>query len=167
MRTTSRREGFEAFVESRQARWLRIAYAMTGNWHSAEDVVQTVLTRMYVRWSRVVRSRSPDAYVQRAIVNAVTDERRRPWRRESARAELPEETTDEVGDDRLMLVVALAGLPPGQRAVVVLRYLEDLDIRQTADVLGCSIGTVKSQSTHGLRKLRQILDATTEEGRVS
>lgn len=112
----------------------------------------------------MLRTRSPEAYVRRAIVNAVTDEPRRPWRREVPWAEPPDLPDARVDDDRLALVEALAVLPPGQRAVLVLRFLEGLDIRETAQVLECSTGTVKSQTTYGLRKLRRLLTSL-EEGR--
>lgn len=164
MSIESRRAGFEEFVLAREQRWLRTARALTGDWHAGQDLVQTVLLTVYVDWPRVERAGNPDGYVHRCLVNAFLDTRRRPWRRERlARSERPTHPEPVVADpsgradDQADLVAALRRLPPGQRAVLVLRFLEDLDVQQTAGVLGCSTGTVKSQTARGLAALRTHL----------
>jgi RNA polymerase sigma-70 factor (sigma-E family) len=158
-----RRAGFEAFVRARERRWLRTAHALTGDWHRAQDLVQSVLVSLYVDWHRVERAGNPDAYVHRCLVNRHHDEGRRPWRRERL-AHRDDQVTDEVSadpslrsDEHADLVAALRRLAPGQRAVLVLRYLEDLDVEQTAAALGCSAGTVKSQTSRALAALRDQL----------
>jgi RNA polymerase sigma factor (sigma-70 family) len=102
--------------------------------------------------------------VNRAVVNAAIDERRRPWRREQASDQLPDLPSPYDDGLTLRIVEALAALPPRQRAVVVLRYVEDLDVEHTADLLGISTGTVKSQAAKGLEALRGLLGATAPIG---
>ena len=149
---------FEEFAESRMAGLLRTAYLLTGDRRDAEDLVQTALAKTYLAWSKVERADSADAYVRRILVNS----HRRHWRRqrvvETLSAVLPDRASSRdhtaVADARGDLVAALATLPAGQRAVVVLRFLEDLDERETAAALGCSAGTVKSQTARALARLR-------------
>ncbi len=159
--------GFRLWATARRASLRRTAYLMCLDWHLADDLVQDVLTKVYSRWRQVVRTGSPDAYVRRALVTTFIDSRRRPWRREDVVDELPSSGIDlsaeqalevvERVDRRGRVVEALAALPPGQRAAVVLRFYEDLSVEQTAQVLGCSAGNIKSQTSRGLDQLRRVL----------
>jgi RNA polymerase sigma-70 factor (sigma-E family) len=148
--------------------WLRrTAFLISGDWHLAEDVASTVLAKVYQRWGKLRRLDNLDAYVRTMLVRAVTDEHRRPWRRETptdAPAELGpvggRQTLGAPGDlvhDRVVLWDALQRVPSGRRAVLVLRFFEDLSVEETATVLGCSVGTVKSQTARGLDSLRGVL----------
>ena len=153
---------FESYVASRRAHLRRTAYLLCGDWDRAEDIVQDALTRLYVHWRRASRADSVDAYVRRSLVNAYLSEGRRPWRRERPTELLPESSyadPSSASDDRDDLRRALASLGASQRAVVVLRYWDDLSIEQTADALGCSTGNVKSQAARGLAHLREVLGA--------
>ena len=152
---SQRDEEFSEYVAARRRGLQQTAYLISGDWQLAEDIVQTALTKLYVAWPRVRRDGSIDAFVRRIIVNCHVDERRRPWRRErlvrdeiEVEADSPRSYED---DDALMS--ALAALPTGQRQVVVLRYFAGLSVEETAADLGCSTGNVKSQTSHGLRKL--------------
>lgn len=149
--------GFDAFAALRWRRLVRTAYLLTGDHHEAEDLVQATLAKVYPHWSRISRLESPDAYLHRAMVNNnVSRQRRRrvvqfltPW--------IPDRVQQSGAaqvEQRSLLLRALAELPPRQRAVVVLRYWEDLSEQQVAEALGCSPGNVKSQASRGLRKLR-------------
>ena len=154
---------FESYVASRRAHLRRTAYLLCGDWDRAEDIVQDALTRLYVHWRRASRADSVDAYVRRSLVNAYLSEGRRPWRRERPTEFLPETAYADPAsstDDRDDLRRALASLGASQRAVVVLRYWDDLSIEQTADALGCSTGNVKSQAARGLARLREVLGAS-------
>jgi RNA polymerase sigma-70 factor (sigma-E family) len=153
---------FRAFVAARSSSLLWFAHVLTGDPHTAEDIVQTALSRTFSAWSRLKRKDNPEGYVRRAIVNThLNGLRRRPWR-EQPRAELPElpahRRPESEFDERDAMWQALATLPPRQRAVVVLRYYEDLSEADIADVLGCSRGTVKSQSSKALASLRRIVE---------
>ncbi|HEY3604960.1 MAG TPA: SigE family RNA polymerase sigma factor [Sporichthyaceae bacterium] len=150
---------FAAFVHATRRRLCRLAYLVCGDRDRAEDVVQTALAQVYARWGNIRRDEGPHKYVNRAVVNAAIDERRRPWRRESASDQLPDLPSRVEDGLTLRIVEALAALPPRQRAVVVLRYVEDLDVEHTADLLGISTGTVKSQAAKGLEALRGLLGA--------
>ena len=155
---------FAAFVLASQRRLRRTAYLICGDRHRAEDIVQTAFAQVYSRWSRISTVDCPKGYVHRAVVNAAIDEGRRPWRREQATAVLPERGTASENGLTAELVSALAALPRRQRAVVVLRYVEDLDVEATAHLLGISSGTVKSQAARGLVALRGLLTNGAEEG---
>ncbi|WP_432975136.1 SigE family RNA polymerase sigma factor [Dactylosporangium sp. CA-233914] len=158
---------FREFVTARFDGLRSLAYLTCGDWHTAEDAVAASLAKLYVRWTKVD---TPLAYVRRAIVHALVDESRRPWRRRerSAGYALPElpgpDHADQV-DERLRIRAALARMAPGQRAVLVLRYYEGLSVEETAEVLGRQPGTVKSQTARGLTALRALLG--TDELRVS
>jgi RNA polymerase sigma-70 factor (sigma-E family) len=157
---------FDAFVRARLPALLRFAYALTGDPHTAADLVQDALERTGMRWDRIERQGDPEGYVRRAILNGRVS-RWRKHRRETLVDCVPERVTSyEVPgrDDQLWQL--LATLPPRQRAVLVLRYYEDLSEAQIADILGCAPGTVKSQSSKALAKLRVALSPpapTTEE----
>jgi RNA polymerase sigma-70 factor (sigma-E family) len=137
-------------------RWRRAAYLLCHNWHSADDLVATVVGKVYQHWWRVNAADNPDAYAQRVLTTAWLDECRRPWRREHPAAVVPESgwTQPDRTGDRDRLVRLLAALGPRQRAVVVLRFYFDRSVEETAELLGVSVGTVKSQSARGLETLR-------------
>ena len=156
------REGFDDFVRSRSTGLLRIAYLLTGDRHSAEDLVQEVLEQMYVRWRRI--HGMPEAYARRALVNRSANR----WRRRGRRPETALGSHDVAAPDHSEHVVirdavleALRGLPPRQRAAVVLRYLEDLPVAEVARALDCSEGNVKSSVSRGLTRLRAALEPVT------
>lgn len=147
--------GFEEYVAARQAALLRTAYLLTGHRQDAEDLVQVALVKVVPRWSRL--EGDPDAYVRRVMVREnVSRWRRRRWR-EIPSDDLPEVPTGGEHSDRVDLQRALGALARGQRAVVVLRYPEDLSVAETASALGVGEGTVKSQSRDALARLRALL----------
>ena len=150
---------FEAFVSARAAALRRTAYLLCGDWHQAEDIVQIALTKLYLAWRRVEKRDGVDAYARQIVVRCALDERRRGWRRESPVEALPERPGGpEAGsEDRDLLLAALATVPRQQRAVLVLRYWEDLSIAETARILDISEGAVKSAASRGLDNLRRAL----------
>ncbi|GGS20777.1 MULTISPECIES: SigE family RNA polymerase sigma factor [Actinokineospora] len=151
---------FGEFVDSRAAVMRRTAYLLCGgDWHRAEDLVQTTLAKIYVVWPRLRRDDAIDAYARKVMVRAAIDESRRAFRRrESVTDAVPETSVPPPGVDAAIDVRrALRRLPPGQRAVVVLRYWEDLSVAEAAQVLGKSEGTIKSQAAKGLAALRDML----------
>jgi RNA polymerase sigma-70 factor (sigma-E family) len=149
---------FEAYVAARAAALRRTAYLLCGDWHQAEDVVQNALTKLYLAWRRVEKRDGIDAYARQIVVRCVLDERRRGWRRERPVLVLPDVVgVDPSSDDREILLAALAAVPPQQRAVLVLRYWDDVSIAETASMLGISEGAVKSASSRGLDNLRRAL----------
>jgi RNA polymerase sigma-70 factor (sigma-E family) len=150
---------FTEFVLARRPVLVRVAtLLLSGDAARAEDVVQTALTRLYVAWPRV-RPETADAYARRCVVNAAIDDRRSLFRRrEQVRAQLPEVPIPDTPENETRRVLALlATLPPGMRAAVVLRHIEGLTVAETAEALGCSEGTVKSQTARGLEQLRAAL----------
>jgi RNA polymerase sigma-70 factor (sigma-E family) len=162
---------FEAYVLARRRSLLRTAWLLTGDWHAAEDLVQIALMRCYPKWRRISTG-DADSYVRRAIYNTYVSSWRRRWRGERSTAEPPERSFhgDEYADvdQRVLVVSALAGLPPRQRAVIVLRYFEDLAEIEVAAVLGCAVGTVKSQTAKALTSLRSSgVLLTTHQAEVS
>ena len=151
---------FGEFLDSRAVVMRRTAYLLCGgDWHRAEDLVQTTLTKIYVAWPRLSADGAVDAYSRKVMVRTAIDESRRAYRRrESTVDELPEVIGPEHGvDDSIDVRRALARLPAGQRAVVVMRYWEDLSVTETAALLGKSEGTIKSQAAKGLAALRRLL----------
>jgi RNA polymerase sigma-70 factor (sigma-E family) len=150
------RAQFDEFVVARSQRLLGTAYLLTRDWASAEDLLQDAMTKAWFAWPRL--SENPEAYVKKIIVTTYVSQQRRRWRRERPLADLPEhpEPHDVMGgaDDRDTVWRAIGRLPARQRAVIVLRFYEDLSEADTAMTLGCSIGTVKSQSARALDKLR-------------
>jgi RNA polymerase sigma-70 factor (sigma-E family) len=159
-RTGDRDEAFGEYVAGRAEAMRATAYLLCGDWHHAEDIVQTAFTKLYLAWNRVARHDVLDAYVRRIVARTYLDEQRRGWRRERVTATVPEPAAAPAGspEDRIVLLRALTGVPPRQRAVLVLRYWEDLDVEATARALGCSSGTVKSQANRGLQTLRALLE---------
>ena len=155
---------FTEFAAITVRRLRRTAYLMCGDWHRAEDAAQDALVKVYRRWSRIERKDNLNGYAHRCVVTAVLDQSRKPWRRERL-VETDEQVapwSDGAGtvDDRLLVVQALGALPPSQRACVVLRHYADLSLEQTADILGIGTGGVKSQTSRGLARLRELLDQT-------
>jgi RNA polymerase sigma-70 factor (sigma-E family) len=155
---------FRAYVSSRQQALRRAAYLMCGDWNRADDLVQTTLTKLYVAWHRVTNDRGPDAYAHRILANAVIDERRRPWRRELSVDTVAdrEDVSASIAhsDERIDIAQALAELPNRQRVTLVLRFWADASVAETAEVLGCSTGTVKSQTARALSRLRVLLQTS-------
>jgi RNA polymerase sigma-70 factor (sigma-E family) len=157
---------FDAFVAARGDALWRSAWLLTGDGHLAEDLVQTALAKSYSAWTRIGDAGGFEAYVRRTMYTTYVSWWRRRWSGERPTEQLPETTTP--GPDlelRRDLLAALAGLPRGQRAVVVLRWFEDLSERETAAVLGCSVGTVKSQASRAMAALRSSAALRTEEDR--
>ncbi|MEV8517332.1 SigE family RNA polymerase sigma factor [Dactylosporangium sp. NPDC051484] len=151
---------FRDFVLVAYQRLTRTAYLLCGDRHEAEDLVQTALARAALAWHRL--DAGPDAYVRKILVNVFRSSRRRHWRQEIPVQAVPDRGLADAAsttDDRDFLRRALAELPPRQRAAVVLRFYEDLSEQQTAAVLGCSVGTVKSLTSRGLQRLRRDLPA--------
>ncbi len=146
---------FEEFVASRGRDLWRTAFLLTGDPHKAEDLVQTALMKCWRRWSSIVDDGAVEAYVRRTMVTTYTDWWRRRWNAERHTEVLPEGLSVEVDHGlRQDTLAALATLPRGQRAVLVLRFYEDLTEAQTAAALGISVGTVKSQTSRALGALR-------------
>ncbi|MBM7785632.1 SigE family RNA polymerase sigma factor [Tenggerimyces flavus] len=148
-------EGFEAYVAARTSRLLRTAYLLTQDHGLAEDLVQTALSKVWFAWSRISGS-DPEPYVRKVLVNTYASWWRRRWNGERATDSVPE-TTVVAGasfEERTDLWAALQRLPRRQRAVIVLRFYEDLTEAETARLLECSVGTVKSQTHKALAKLR-------------
>lgn len=148
--------GIEDFIDRNSRMLLRSAWLLTGNWASAEDLVQTALLQSWRHWD-VIKSDAPEFYVRRVLMNTFLSGQRRRWSGERPLAVLPDRAAvDEVSATEMRHVIwsALSGLPARQRAVVVLRYFNDLSEVQAARVLGCSVGTVKSQTSRALAKLR-------------
>jgi RNA polymerase sigma-70 factor (sigma-E family) len=162
-RADDRDAEFTAYLHARQPSLLRTAYLLTGDKHQAEDILQTSLAKLYLAWDKVNDRNSIDAYVRRIMVNENNSLWRRGWKkREYAAERLPEgdphhDSYDEGLGSALWQVVQT--LPPKARAVVVLRYYEQLSEAETADVLGISVGTVKSQSSRALASLRERVPA--------
>lgn len=148
-------EGFREFIDARSPALLRAAWLLTGNWHSAEDLVQTALAKTWPRWHAVLRQDAPEVYVRRVMLTTYLSWRhRRSWG-EVPVAEVHDEAAAGVPTElRLELQRALAGLSRQQRAVLVLRYFDDLTETQTAQALGCSVGTVKTHASRALTHLR-------------
>ncbi len=165
---------FEEFVQGSSPRLFRTALLLAGHDRAAaEDLLQLALERAYRHWTRICRSEDPERYVRRILANAANDR----WRLRARRRERPLQPDDvpraadasrAAGDhavviaDRDFLMRALAGLPPRQRTVLVLRYFSGLSEAEIADALGCSAGTVKSQASRGLARLRAVTESGAE-----
>lgn len=147
------------FVTARQDHLRRVALAVTGDWHTADDVLQTALLKLYSAWPRVRANGNPEAYARRIIMRCDVDRRRRPWRRERPSDDLPERAASEPTgpEERSALFDALQALPSQQRKVVVLRHWLGLSVRETATELGINEGTVKSHGSRGLAALEAVL----------
>ncbi|GIH07651.1 RNA polymerase sigma24 factor [Rhizocola hellebori] len=146
------------FVSARLESLRRLAFLLCGDAHRADDLVQQAITKLYVRWRKLADVANLDQYLRTILLREFIDERRRSWAKVRLVAQAPEAAARS--DDaaaRLDLRAALLQLPKRQRAVVVLRFLSDLSVDDTAAALGCSAGTVKSQTADGLAKLRRLL----------
>lgn len=160
MRDAARDADFEAWMTARQPALLRTAYLLTGDRHNAEDLVQTTLAKLYLAWDRIHDREHVDAYARRALINEHRSAWRRPFRRREVLAEqLPDRgmADQEYDGQHAALWSFVNTLPTKQRAVIVLRYYEQLSEAETADVLGISVGTVKSQASRALAGLRDRL----------
>lgn len=159
MTRPSKDEAFRAFVDARGRSLIRCAYLLTGDHHLAEDLVQSVLTKVALRWWRLGSPDHADAYARKAIYREYVS-----WWRVARNREIPVDATPErdghsfadASVHKLALDDALAKLAPRQRAVILLRFYEDRDVEQAAAILGCSAGTVKSQTHFALAKLREL-----------
>ena len=155
------------FVTARIAALRRLAYLLAGDAHRGDDLVQQTCTALYVHWARARSAENLDAYVRRMLIRTFLDERRRVWFR---RVDLAGDTIDRAAPEpadpaqRIAVRQALDQVPPRQRAVLVLRFLYDLPVAEVAEILECSPGTVKSQTSHGLAALRRLLGAPAWEG---
>jgi RNA polymerase sigma-70 factor (sigma-E family) len=162
MRASDRDSEFVDFVTAQRRSLVRMARLLTaGDDALAEDLVQTTMTKLYVHWPRVRRAGNPVGYARTSLTHTYVDEQRRAHRRRETPTDRPVEI-EAVGHDPDLahtVLDALAGLPPRQRAVVVLRHWLDLDIAETARVLAISPGTVKSQNAKALDHLRTVLGA--------
>ena len=151
------------YVSGRLPRLHRTAYMLCGDVHRADDIVSATLTALYMNWKRAAAADNVDGYVHRILVRRYLDERRLRWSRVRLGPLPPDASTVAAAehgvDERDELMTALRTLPKGQRAVVVLRYLNDLSVEATAEALGCSAGNVKSQCARGLSALREALGA--------
>lgn len=151
---------FAAWMAARQPAMLRTAYALTGDAHAAEDLVQNALAKIYLAWGRLADRGNLDGYARTVLVNEHRSAWRRPWRRrELTTAEPPDQPAPDTPYDgeRAAVWALVATLPPQRRAVIVLRYYEGLSEAETAALLGISTGTVKSQSSRALAALRTHL----------
>lgn len=152
---------FEDYFRARRDAVRRTAFLLCGDWHRADDHAQSAFVSLHRHWRSIRDHAALDAWMRRTLVRAVVDESRRPWRRERSTAETVETgvvpAAAESVATRHVLVDGLRSVPPRQRAVLVLRFLEGLDVAGTAAALGCTEGTVKSQTAHGLAALRAVL----------
>jgi RNA polymerase sigma-70 factor (sigma-E family) len=155
-------QDFAEYFAAKRDSARRTAYMLCGDWYKADDLAQTAFVALHRRWKKIRDPGATDAYLRKTLVRASIDESRRPWRRERHTDELPEPPQDGPGiaeqvSDRQDLIEALRLVPPRQRAVLVLRYFEGMDVGGAAKTLGCSEGNVKSQTARGLAKLREVL----------
>jgi len=158
---------FREFARHHALPLRRSAYLLCGDWHLAEDLVQATLIKLHGVWPRVDRVHQPVSYARKILLNRWLAERRRAWRRSEDRSgDVPEgtglawspETSQEQAELRAELFGLLAAIAPRQRAVLVLRFIEELSVAETAAALDCSEGTVKSQTAKGLAAIRAALD---------
>jgi RNA polymerase sigma-70 factor (sigma-E family) len=165
-RATTRNEEFESWMVARQRRLLHLAFLLTGDVHTAEDLVQTTLAKLYLAWDRVDKQGNVDAYARKILTNEHASLWRRPWkRRELSTDDLardfgahePSAHDDQYDGTGAALWAAVRDLPPRQRTVIALRYYEQLSEAETAATLGISVGTVKSQASRAIATLRTRL----------
>ncbi|QWF80837.1 SigE family RNA polymerase sigma factor [Amycolatopsis sp. CA-230715] len=160
---------FAEYFAARRDSVRRTAYMLCGDWHRADDLAQTAFVALHRRWRKIRDRAATDAYLRKTLVRASIDESRRPWRRERYVDEMPEPEqapvrVDEQVATREDLLAGLRKVPPKQRAVLVLRYFEGLDVAGVAKALGCSEGNVKSQTARGLANLRGVLEEVDTRG---
>ncbi|WP_436787600.1 SigE family RNA polymerase sigma factor [Yinghuangia sp. YIM S10712] len=152
-----RARDFTDYVRARQDRLLRTAYLLCGDRDRAQDLAQSTFTRLFRHWKHAQRADSVDAYARSVMVRIFLHEQRRSRHERTLHEKLDPPTAPDRPDVRLSLLEAMAQLAPRARAVVVLRYWEDLSVEATAALLGCSEGNVKSQSSRALARLRELL----------
>lgn len=159
-------EEFADFAAAASPRLRRMAFLLCGDWHTAEDLAQTALAKVFVSWRKIRQQNSVHAYATRTLVNTYLADRSLKRSGEILTDKPPDRPAESPGPEtRIVALDALATLPPKGRAVVVLRYWADLSVEQVAVMLGCSPGNVKSQSARSLAKLRTVLgDVLTESG---
>jgi RNA polymerase sigma-70 factor (sigma-E family) len=152
-------EEYVEYVTARIPALRRLAYLLAGDEHRADDLVQQTITRLYVKWRRAQAATNLDGYVRTMLVRTFVDERRLAWARVRLFRETPEPppVQDDGIEDRQVVRAALSRVPRRQQAVLVLRFFYDLPVDEVAGMLGCSSGTVKSQTSHGLATLRGLL----------
>ena len=161
-------EEFAEFAETASPQLRRTAFLLCGNWHTAEDLVQTTLAKVFVSWRKIRRRDAVRAYAARTLVNTYLADKRSKRSSEILTDRFPERpVAPPAPETRMVVLGALAVLPPRSRAVVVLRYWEDMSVDQVAAHLGCSAGNVKSQSARALDKLRSLLDVALTDDRGS
>lgn len=161
-----RRSDFVDFAASRRSTLRRLAYALCGDWHTADDIVQISLSKLYRAWPKIHRAGAEDSYARQIVARTAIDQARRPSRRERPVAEhlthQPEARQADL-DGGMDVVAALELLPPRQRQVVMMRHWLDLSVEETAAALRISEGTVKSTTARALERLRSLLDDTSGE----
>ncbi len=156
---------FADYIAARLPALRRLAFVLCQDWHRADDIAQAAAIRAYTHWARAARADNTDAYVNTILVREFLHERRTGWARRVVLSEPPETAASHIDQDgALDLRTAVAALPPRQRAVLVLRFYCDLNVYQTADVLGCAPGTVKSQTAKGLDALRRAVGGAADAG---
>jgi RNA polymerase sigma-70 factor (sigma-E family) len=149
---------FAEFASAASPRLRRMAFLLCGNWHTAEDLAQTALAKVFAAWPRIRRQEAVHAYATRTLVNTFLADRRLRRSGEILTDRLPEFPAGEpTPETRIVVLDALATLPPRSRATVILRYWADLNVEQAAAVLGCSPGTVKSTTSRALSRLKDVL----------
>jgi RNA polymerase sigma-70 factor (sigma-E family) len=155
----SRDAEFADFVAMREASLRRLAILLCHDWHRADDLVQAAITKLYVHWPKARAADNMDAYVRAIVVREFLDERRSSWiRRVTLTGQLPDRAAEATDSETVLdMQAAIASLPPRQRATLVLRFYCDLPVEQAAQVLGCTPGTVKSQTAKALTSLRIAL----------
>jgi RNA polymerase sigma-70 factor (sigma-E family) len=157
-------EDFIEFAAVEMTRLRRTAFLLCGDWHGAEDLTQIALTRTLLAWRRISKLENAHAYAHRTLVNAYLGQRRTRRPGEVPLASVPDMAgLPGTSDLRMVLLDALATLPPQARAIVVLRYWEDQSVEQVAETLRCSTSSVKGQSARGLQKLRELLGQSKPE----
>lgn len=167
----ARDDDFSEYFAARAHALRATAYLLCGDWHRAEDITQVAMTKLYLAWPRL-RQVGLDAYARKVVVRTFLAENRRLWRKREHLTHEPPELPASFGGDaeeRLLVQAALSSVPPRQRAVLVLRYWNDLSVEETAEALGCSTGTVKSHAARGVAALRRRLgphfDVLSPDGR--
>ncbi|MGE3288207.1 MAG: SigE family RNA polymerase sigma factor [Pseudonocardia sp.] len=164
-------EAFAEYFRTRRDAVRRTAYLLCGDWHRADDHAQAAFVALHRHWRRIRDKQGLDAWMRRTLVRSVVDESRRPWRREKAPlAQVADPPVADRADaivTREALVAGLRSVPAKQRAVLVLRYFEGLDVAETAAAMRCSTGTVKSQTAHGLAALRAALGDALDDLRTA
>ena len=157
-------EDFREFVSARQGALRRTAYLLCGDWHQAQDLTQQTLAKLFVAWPRVRAVEAVDSYARQVLVRTYIDESRKRRNHELVTAELPESGAESPEiETRLALMEALKQLSPRQRAVVALRFWDDMSVEATAEALGMNANTVKSDTARALAKLKGLLDSSVHQ----